>query len=563
MFAALIPLIDAAGIWLARIGVAYFAYDVWKNLTGDQKSTIQSSMDNAAATGLPADEQKKLIAATTYEQVEKSGKSPDDFWAGLSGKEKEALKFSPNTIREAQNRTSFLGTAQTVSWVAAGFLAGLAAFRGVPIVSSGLGKLAQARLAGATAAELATIIEEVKMGVLQRVWVPGTVAGIAAGGGWLTGAMANNMNDAFLWGRIFLDQAAQDVQKAADKKAGGSVSGSASGISSDQPKIIIRMVQEKKPEQYIGTLFSAKLGDSKSFERQLDDEVTDENDLREDVKLNLNRWLATLPGRLGYSVVIRKDPIDEFGVKQSGLWATLTTTLNRLNGTIQPVDTILLGPVRPEARLTLSKVTKQIESEIPGMLTGQQVVQIEVPKGTVDYFNLEGERVDLSGTLPAATPAATSTPAATQPMVTPVTSPTSGTPQQSVPLATITPTPTVQYAKPAGPAPVITPTPAPTVTPPAPASAPAATLASVNGLALVQGNSYTTNTPGSVLNLRRDPNTSGQIYAKIPDGTRVLLDTPQVRGMAYQPIIADNYHWVFVITPSGSGGYVAAEYLKA
>ena len=187
---AIIPFLIAATTWLSRIGLAAFALNEITKLTGVQKQTMTDATKEAEAAGISEDEQKKLIAATTYEQLEKAGQDPDDFWQGLSPAEQEGLKFSPSVVREAMGRTSFLGTAQTVLWVAAGVAAGIAAFRGMPIVSNGLGALAADRAAGASATRLLTRIEETKMGILQKVWVPGFLAALAAGGGWLTGAIA-------------------------------------------------------------------------------------------------------------------------------------------------------------------------------------------------------------------------------------------------------------------------------------------------------------------------------------------------------------------------------------
>lgn len=178
------------------------------------------------------------------------------------------------------------------------------------------------------------------------------------------------------------------------------------------PKTIIKIVEDKKPEQFIGTLFSAKLGALKDFNRHVDDEITSEEDLLADVKTNLNRWLASLPGRLGYSIIVRKDPVDHVGVKQSGMWVTLTLHMTRLSGPIQPIDTILIGPVSPATRLKLNKVIKTIEVQIPELLTGQEIMQVEIPNGSVDMFSVDGERVDLStprtkSTAPAPLPKAT------------------------------------------------------------------------------------------------------------------------------------------------------------
>lgn len=382
--------------WLGRIGIAAFAVNEVAKLTTDEKATITEGTRQATAAGVTGRDYAKLVAGTTYDQVEQDGKEPDDFWAGLSETEKTALQFSPETLRQDMGRTKFLGLTSALMFVGALASGGFAAAKGIPILLRTLAKVAEARKAGANALTLMTIFEEGKIAGLAAVWVPAFIAGIASAGGWLTSTMTNNLNDATLWGRIFLGQAADDFVSAQEQIARGERP-TPSGVGLLAPrKTIIRMTEEKKPEQFIGTLFSAKLGDMKSFDRMVTDEINDENELREDVKIGLNRWLTTLPGRLGYSVVIRKDPVDEFGVKQSGIWATLTLHITRLNGPIQPIDTILLGPVSPATRLILSKVTKVIEGEIPDMLAAQEVQQITIPSGAVDIFDVEGERIDLA-----------------------------------------------------------------------------------------------------------------------------------------------------------------------
>jgi len=381
--------------WLGRIGLAAFAVNEVKNLTTGQQKSITQGTEQALASGVSETDHAKLIAATTYDQVEQDGKDPDDFWSGLNKQEKELLQFSPETLRQDMGRTKFLGITSALMFVAALFAGGVAGIRGIPILVSTLAKIAKARKAGTTALGLMTILEEGKIAGLARVWVPGFIAGIASAGGWLTSGMTNNMNDATLWGRIFLGQAADDFESAKANIAKEKAKSSADSETLPTSKTIIKIVEEKKPEQFIGTLFSAKLGPLEDFTRHVDDEITSEADLMADVKINLNKWLASLPGRLGYSVIIRKDPVDHTGVKQSGNWVTLTTHMTRLSGPIQPIDTILIGPVSPVTRLKLSKVIKTIEQQIPKILTGQEITQIEVPNGTVDIFGADGERVDL------------------------------------------------------------------------------------------------------------------------------------------------------------------------
>lgn len=393
MFAAIIPFLRIAGVWLGRAAVGLFAVNEVKRFTAEQETTINNSMQQAQAAGMTESELKQLVAATTYDQVESAGKSPDDFWAGLSQSEKDALQFSPESLRRSMDRTKFGGIGGALLFVGALAAAGLGAVRGIPVVLKTLGKLATARNAGASPAMLQTIIEEGKLLGVSKVWVPGITAGILTAGGYYVSGLTNNMNDADLWGRIFLGQAADDYAKAATKTGGGTSSSSGGLTLDSQPRTIIRIVNETKPTQFVGTLFSAKLGKAEDFERKLDDEITDMEDLKTDVKLNVNKWLKSLPGRMGYSIVIRKDPVDEFGAQQSGVWATATLHITQLSGKIMPIDTILLGPVNPAVRLELAKQTKTIETNIEDLISSAAIKEFDIPAGIMDIFGTNGEKL--------------------------------------------------------------------------------------------------------------------------------------------------------------------------
>jgi hypothetical protein len=206
-------------------------------------------------------------------------------------------------------------------------------------------------------------------------------------------------------------QTALEAEKLEYYQGKDSGTGGSGGSGDAKPLTIIRMTEEKKPQQFLGTLFSAKLDKVEQFDRKVDDEITDMEDLIADVKVNLNRWLKSFPGRLGYSVSVRKDPVDEYGVQQSGIWATLTLMVTHISGKTTPIDTILLGPVNPQMRLELVKSSKVIESQIPGLISGQEVREIEVPNGIVDIFTPDGERASPSSvyTAPTETSAPTET----------------------------------------------------------------------------------------------------------------------------------------------------------
>lgn len=398
MLPALLKILGIATTWLTRVGIAVFAINEFRKFYNDNETTLAGAQDALNQAGVTEDEQQQLVSALTYEKVESEGKDVDGFWKGLTEKEKEALKFSPQSLRTSMDRTSFLGLASIVLFASALVAGGIGAIRGMPVVLSTLSKMRTARASGASALQLVTIAEEGKIAAIAKVWAPAVAATFLGASGWWSSTMSNSFNDADLWGRIFLGQAEQDIKKAEsslDKDARGSGTGRGAGSGT---MTIIRMVEEKKPEQFIGTLFSAKLGNPDQFERKVDDEITDMEDLTADVKLNLNRWLKSLPGRMGYSIVVRKDPVDEYGSKQSGIWATLTLFITHISGKTTPIDTILLGPVNPATRLELTKQTKTIENQIPDMIDATEVREIQVPSGTVDIFNAQGERITPSGT---------------------------------------------------------------------------------------------------------------------------------------------------------------------
>ena len=297
----------------------------------------------------------------------------------------------------------------------------------------------------------------------------------------------------------------------------------------DGARTIIRLVTEQKPEQFLGTLFSFKMGDISQFDRELDDEITDLDDLRADVNLNFSRWLRTLKGRLGGSIVIRKNPVDETGVMQSGIWATMTTHILLLSGKIVPIDTVLLGPVKPETRMQIQKWIHTVEAQIPELLDAKEVREIKVPVGIVDIFTPEGNRATMgteSGQITTQTPAPTPAVATPTPIATPAPAPAAG----------------------GGATTVATPAPAPQ---PAPAPSP------VIGPKLEEAILYRTNTGAKTLNVRGSPGTANPIIANLPNGSSVMV-LESAGNM-------DGYSWVRIrFSASGETaryGYAATEFL--
>lgn len=391
----MIPFIVTALTWLGRIGLAAFAVNEVKNLFEANRPAIEQSTSEAKAAGVTDDELKKIAAATAYDQVEQKGKSPDEFWGNLSQAEQDALKFSPESLRASMQRTEFLGISQTLLWVSAGVAAGVAGFRGIPILLSTLAKLSTARKAGASALSLMTIIEEGKIAGIAKVWIPGLIAGIASAGGWLTGGLTNNLNDALLWGRVFLDQAHDDIEKAAKAKSFGTGTGAA--VSPEQvTRTRITISKTAEPKVAVGTIFQSIVKNMDAFKRVLDDQITSPQDLKTDVQLNLNKWLATLPGRLHYEIRIVLNPLDDTGNKLLGTWAMLMIGHRNSQGVFQHLQAIPLGPIEPTIYRPTTKEIETIQVDIPRLLTSEEIINLDLPTTGLRTVDRAGNVTPLS-----------------------------------------------------------------------------------------------------------------------------------------------------------------------
>ena len=395
--------ISLAVTWLGRIGLAAFAINEIRNLTSEQKTNIETASGEAKKAGVTDDDQKQLIAATTYDQVEKDGKSPDEFWNGLPQNAKDNLKFSPESLRTSMGRTKFLGIASSLAWAGAMVAGGVASLRGVPIALKTLVALRDARAAGATASALLVILEEGKIAGLARVWVPGFIAGIASAAGWLTAGLSNNLNDAFLWGRIFLGQAADDFDKAAKQRLTG-----AAGVAvpTETPTHTRITVSKTTGETQIavGTIFQSTIKDTEAFRRVVDDEITSADDLKNDAQLNLNRWLQSLPGRLSYEIRITLNPLDEYGNKRTGTWAMLMIAHRNIQGLFTPLAAIALGPIEPTKYTPTSKDIKSITYDIPKLLTAEEIMEFKMPTENVRIVDPKGRVVPIQFQPTPATP---------------------------------------------------------------------------------------------------------------------------------------------------------------
>lgn len=308
---------------------------------------------------------RKILVGGIVAESAKAGGEANEVYNSYPNSAKNKLLYTPEDLERNQEIT-VKGTKLSI-----------ASFLGATVLS----------VAGVVIASVFKSKLPKWLRVIPAIALPFILSALLSRLGWTISSAVNNWNDVFHWGPQF----AQQQSSTFDKKT--SIGGSSGLTGGSESRTIIRMVTESKPTQFLGTLYSAKLANVEAFERKLDDEITDTKDLLNDVSLNLNRWLKSLPGRMGYSITIRKDPVDEFGVKQSGIWACLTLVITHISNKTSPIDTILLGPVNPAMRLEIVKQTKTIEAQIPDLITTGELKEIQLPNGIVDIFSTEGEKV--------------------------------------------------------------------------------------------------------------------------------------------------------------------------
>ena len=380
-------------------------------LSKENQDYVEDAIAEAQKNGWTEDDLQKLRLAQSYEDYEQTGRDPQDLWNSLDEKTRETLRYSPESLKRSMDVTKFGGITNAFLIAASIMAAGYSAKVGLPVLNKTLGDIMKAQKAGASADTIRNILSVGSLKAIKKLWAPAIAFLGFSKAAQFTGPMINNLNDVDLWGRIFLQQAYGDVDKAFSRSqtpsGGGSSGGGVGGgtnYAGGSERTIIRIVEEKKPEQFIGTLFSAKLDKFEDFERKIDDEITDMEDLKTDIKVNLTRWLQTLPGRMGYSIVVRKDPVDEYGAKQSGIWATMTLFITHLSGKTTPIDTVLLGPITPAARLELSKRTTTVEYSIPELVKSANVKEIQIPDGSYQIFNSDGSPVSPSDVSSGETP---------------------------------------------------------------------------------------------------------------------------------------------------------------
>jgi len=188
-----------------------------------------------------------------------------------------------------------------------------------------------------------------------------------------------------------------------------------------------------KQKLFLGAIFGGSVANEINFARVVDDKITDEADLLNDAQVNLNKWLATLPGNLTYKINIKLNPVDENNVQKVGTWAVLSMYINNKYNKALFLDDVLLGPLDPLAYYPESYRTLSIAMNLPSTLKGGEVAVVKAPTGGIRVVDKQGNEItDIfeTGVVSGPTPGLLTAPGAQAPSAvavvpTPLTTPAS------------------------------------------------------------------------------------------------------------------------------------------
>lgn len=293
-----------------------------------------------------------------------------------------------------------------------------------------------------------------------------------------------------------------------------------------------------KPKIFLGVVMAGRVAGGKELIRQIDDEITSNEDLRNDIKINLTNWLAHLGQILNYEIQVKYNPFDEFGTRKMGYWLTLAFYITNNYGKRMFIDEILLGPVNPVKYWPEASLLISVSKEIATTMAPVEIKPQEMPGGEIITVTETGETVKILG-------------ATISPEVSELEKKKLELEIQKTRIekeikearAKITIQPPVIPTTPIIPtAPVIPITPVIPTAPVIPFGLP------------VPGNAVVYNTEGAGLRIRTAPGTTADIKGKLPDGSSVYI-------FEYSGV-KDGYHWFSVNTVDYGRGYVAGEYLR-
>lgn len=344
-------------------------------------------------TGLDAETAGDLESIAAYAEVERQGLDPRKWYQSLAPVEKSKFKYGPDEYNQAVAFFGGWSNVQKVMYI-------IAALSAIAIIAIGIvpaartTKAARGMLrAGRPISEIYEFFKVQNFIMLPKLVVPGLAGTLAWLGLQLSNTQLTGTGDLLTYMRKGVADSEAMLQKIKSQGLTGSTGGFAT--SERQPVTRISMSKTLKPMIALGTLFSQVVKRTDAFERLIDDQITSAEDLKTDAQVNLNRYLASLPGRLLITINIQKDPYDELGIRHSGTWATMVLLARSVSGRTVPLDTVLLGPVDPTIYMPKSQEIQTIQTEIPKLLTAQEISEIQMPTAGVNIMDKTGNIVPI------------------------------------------------------------------------------------------------------------------------------------------------------------------------
>lgn len=539
---------------------------VQRNASGDY---VQQARDYVAADMEHFDhteeEAKKALLSHIANAAENKGGDPQTVYSSFPQPLKNYLQYTPEDLKRNQDITVFASLLAPLLFLTGGGLILGAAIRGLPLIAATLARVAAIGNTPKTAATIANEFHILRSLTLQKLAVPGIISAALGALGWWANGLANNWNDVFHWGPLLSQQ---NINKA----LGGAGGTRPTGIGAYTPTLT--KSKTAKPKVFIGTIMGGRVLDVPDFVRKADDEITDEEDLRNDISINLVNWMKALPDMMSWEAQVKLNPFDENQVRKTGHWVTLGLYLTTKIGKRMFIDEILLGPIDPIKYWPETVRTETVRIAVSNDLIPSDLKPSKSADGKVTTVDNEGNVVTLFEE-PAAPPAAAPAPSA----------PVAPVVQGVAPAPAAAPTP--------APAPVFTPAPSiasqvfstpqfgssgvQTTTPQfaadlnrgtgaQPISAQQAIQRSLvvdtsSGAATGSSNSgrptHRVNTGGQNLNVRVGPGLNNSVQDKLPDGTGVVHNDSFSQ-------MADGYRWIRVqYSANGTQrtGYIADAFI--
>ena len=329
-----------------------------------------------------------IASSTLWGFLDKFGIDPNEWQFTISAVERGKVRYGPDEFEEARK---FFGTwsavgstALTMGTIASWFLG----IGGTLIAAQTLRLAATAIRTGKGLKAVSQIIQLGALRGIKILGIPAVIREMAQGVAWFASTQITATGDLGTYLKQGIARAEEIVAAEERKEA---ARGAGTGMEFIQtPKTRITMTKQSKPALFLGTLFSQRISSQGAFDRVLDDQITSKEELESDAQQNLNRWLASLPARLFYTINVSLNPFDENGIKQTGYWATLSIFARRIAGTTLPIDTILLGPVDPIIYYPKPTETQQIQIELPKKLTAEEIANVEFPAGNFAVVDKSG-----------------------------------------------------------------------------------------------------------------------------------------------------------------------------